>query len=385
MVYLRHMIQKDKNNQQFLYGFAAAATIGVFVFMLVFFNIEFKNGDNNQPESEIAAAEVSIPQRNQQLAKGQNKLPASSGRPVKLLFFGDMMLDRHVGERIAKSGLDSLFVGLTKATSSIDLFDYDFVSANLEGTVTNDGAHHPPAVAYDFAFNPELIRQLKNYNFSFLSSANNHFYDQGQQGVTETRSNLDALGYGHVGCPDRAVGDCSAKVVAVKGMKIGMAGFSMVAGMIDMGAAVSAIAELASTTDMVIVNIHWGVEYEHQFNQTQKQTARALIDAGADLIIGHHPHVVQGVEVYKGKAIFYSLGNFIFDQYFSPDTQSELGVAVTIEGKKLSFELLPMESRLSAPFLLTGEDKKKFLEDLAGWSDVESDEAEELRTGNLNF
>ena len=107
------------------------------------------------------------------------------------------------------------------------------------------------------------------------------------------------------------------------------------------------ISVLASATDMVIVNMHWGREYEHQYNKRQQEIAQALVDRGADMIIGHHPHVVQGMEIYHNKPIFYSLGNFIFDQYFSADTQEELAVEAVIDGEGMELVLHPLKSRAS--------------------------------------
>ena len=140
---------------------------------------------------------------------------------------------------------------------------------------------------------------------------------------------------------------------------------------------------MAETTDLVIVNVHWGTEYEHQFNKIQQETAHNLIDAGADIIIGHHPHVVQGIEIYQGKPIFYSLGNFIFDQYFSSDTRAGLAVGINITDGKSEFYLFPLKSKLSQVELTEGAEKEKFFSDLINWSNLEENYKEQIKQGKF--
>jgi len=286
--------------------------------------------------------------------------------PIRFLFVGDIMLDRNVGKVIESDGFDHLFSTLPK-----DFFNnYDLVGANLESAVTESGEHYAPYNKYDFAISPERLSKLTDVGFNFFTIANNHIADQGLNGIEETREFLDLAKIDHVGCNDKQVGDCSVKIVEIESKKIGMAGFSMVYGLFDQEKALDLIAKLASSTDLVIVNIHWGVEYEHYKNKTQENLAHKLIDAGADVIIGHHPHVVQGMEVYKSKLIFYSLGNFIFDQYFSKDTQEGLGVELVYFEDKISFNLLPFVSKKSQPSLKNSENKVEFLERFVAWSSI---------------
>ena len=126
----------------------------------------------------------------------------------------------------------------------------------------------------------------------------------------------------------------------------------------------------------LILILHWGEEYQLKILDSQQELAHKLIDAGADLIIGSHPHVVQEIEQYKSprqkinsggesNLIFYSLGNFIFDQYFSQETQEGLAVGLEIYPEKLIFRLFPIQSYLSQPFLMNQEEAKEFLKELA--------------------
>lgn len=323
--------------------------------------------------------------------KNATELAPVSKNNFKFLFFGDLMLDRHVGEKIKSKGLPFLFSELDKA----GVFKgCDFVSANLEGAVTDNGAHYKPDNAYDFAFKPDLINELKKYNFSYFSNANNHLADQGRNGIMETEKNLAKMGFIFSGCQDSETGACSATTTVINGKKIGLISFSQVYRSLNREKILDIVRNIASTSDITIVNIHWGIEYEHNFSKTQQELGRGLVDAGADMVIGHHPHVVQGVEIYKNKPIFFSLGNFIFDQYFSADTQEELGISINWEANKspqpplqkgavMEIGLLPMRSKGSQPYLLTGAEKEAFLKKFVSWSNVDNEIKKQVEKGNL--
>ena len=264
---------------------------------------------------------------------------------IGMLFFGDLMLDRDIKTQIDQKGLSHLLEPLFDEKNSF-FMNFDLIAANLEGPVTNNGAHYPPEAEIDFAFDPELVKQLKNnFNFNFFNIANNHIYDQGYQGLEETNQNLKNLDLYFSGCPDSIIEECTSTIIDIDNKKIGLAGFSMVYNPININEAQKHINNLKNQTDFIIVNAHWGQEYVHDFNTSQQNVAHSLIDAGADIIIGHHPHIVQGMEIYKNKPIFYSLGNFIFDQYFSTDTQQGLNVAIFLEkgdNIEVEYNILPI-------------------------------------------
>lgn len=355
-----------------------------------------KKFDLSTPETDFAT-DLSTTTRKKTTFQGfPGDLPVSNsfyyyaqGKEKKLgginfLFFGDLMVDRHVKEKIDKHGFDYLFANIAGEDKRF-FRGVDIISANLEGAVTDDGKHYKPQMSYDFAFAPEIIAKFNAYNFNFFNLANNHFADQGEQGIIETRQNLDSLGMAYSGCKDKKVGDCSVKIINVGGLRIGMAGFSMVYGTFNESEAAELIKKLASTTDKIIVNIHWGVEYKHKFNTTQQRVAHGLIDAGADIIIGHHPHVVEGMEVYRGKPIFYSLGNFIFDQYFSVDTQEELAVGINLADEQETIFLFPLKSESSQLELMKDKSKKVFLEKFVDWSALDSNLVSQAKEGIIIF
>lgn len=324
---------------------------------------------------------------NNQVVIGDQTIKSSPNtvapKELRFYFFGDLMLDRHVGERLADKQLSYLlsgFDGENKFWSGADI-----VGANLEGAVTDGGAHLAPQNAYDFAFTPERIAELKDYGFNYFNSANNHFTDQGQTGVAETRKNLDALGFYHSGSPDALIDVSSEQDVEISGRQVALIGLSMVYKDFDLEAAKKMITDAHLKSDLVIVNIHWGTEYEHQFSKHQQAIGHALIEAGADAIIGHHPHVVQGLEIYQGKPIFYSLGNFIFDQYFSSDTQEGLSVGLDFSKASTTIFIYPLKSEKAAPRLMNEEEKIKFWDKFIVWSQLDSAQKTELKSGHLNL
>jgi len=282
-----------------------------------------------------------------QTDKAKQKLTKNT----RLLFLGDIMLDRQVKEKISQqpSGVDWLVEKL--AGQNDDFFKgLDLVSANLEGALTNQGEHYTPKLIYDFAFSPDDIAQLARYNFNFFNLANNHLADQGERGVKETESNLTNLKVNFSGCTDGLVDNCSSKIINLSGIKLGLVGLSMVDHDFDLVKAVKIIKELVGK---------------------------------CDLIIGHHPHVVQGVEIYNNKPIFYSLGNFIFDQYFSSATQQGLAVGINLIGDGKSFYLFPLKSVASQVELMSGKEKEEFLENLVEWSKLDNGFIKQVEDGRL--
>lgn len=302
---------------------------------------------------------------------------------VNFLFFGDLMLDRYVRNRISAKGLDYLIDDLAGEEKRF-FSGIDIVSANLEGAVTDGGKHYPPEKTNDFAFEPESVKALEGYGFNFFNLSNNHFFDQGNAGLTETRDFLDDNGFFYSGSHLREINEDVYSIIPAGSKKIAMLGLNITAGMFDLDEARGLVEKLEKEADMTIVNIHWGVEYSGKQNQTQIDLAHSLIDAGVDLIIGHHPHVVQGIEEYEGRLIFYSLGNFIFDQYFSKETQAGLAVGVDFS-KDTKAYVFPLQSALSKMSLMKDEAKNDFLQELALKSDIDDQQKETLKKGFISI
>ncbi len=258
---------------------------------------------------------------------------AAAGPEVKVILVGDIMLSRGVAGKIRDSGNPRLpFEGMSEFLKSAD-----FNFGNLESPVS--GSEQFPARG-SLVFNaPESnVAGLLQHRFRVLSLANNHALDQGKAGLAHTREYLASNGIETVGPGGDLDEAWQARIVEAHGRKIGFLAASYcsyndggratndyVARIEDLGRLRSALASLKRRCASIVVSMHAGDEYVLHPNDAQVRFAHAAIDAGADVVVGSHPHCVQPVEWYKGGLIFYSLGNFIFDQK-PPETRQGLAV-----------------------------------------------------------
>ncbi|HOX60641.1 MAG TPA: AmmeMemoRadiSam system protein B [Candidatus Magasanikbacteria bacterium] len=271
----------------------------------------------------------------------------TSGIPEKtsqasILFFGDMMLGRNVEKVISASGTDSILAKLAGEENRF-FSGMDRITANLEGPFADK--YRPTSKSIAFRFDPARISILTKYNFSFVDLANNHMMDMGRDGFAENKANLAKAQIGYYGA-QYSFGPESVYHDEINGLKFAFISFNDTDFKVDEIQLVKMIAEEKKNSDFVIMSPHWGEEYKYLSSNTRQRTlAKKMIDAGADMIVGHHPHVVQEMEYYNGKPIFYSLGNFVFDQYWSENTQKGLAVgAVFVEGESPKLYLFPLQS-----------------------------------------
>jgi len=204
---------------------------------------------------------------------------------------------------------------------------------------------------------------LKKYNLTIFNNANNHSYDMGSSGFEQSKENLRRDGllfYGSQYSVD------NGSMITQKGgdYDIAFIGVNDTNSPVDTWKVKELIARAEREADYTILNIHWGQEYKEVSNSRQRSLARAFIDAGVDAIIGHHPHVIQEMEIYKDRPIFYSLGNFVFDQYFSTPTQRGLGVGLTFEDNSISVKIFPFKGVRSQVVLLNDTGKNSWKQ---GW------------------
>lgn len=178
----------------------------------------------------------------------------------------------------------------------------DLTLVNLEGPLTEGGT--PEDKRFVFRGSPDFARMLPAGSVEWVSLANNHTYDFGQSGYDSTRKALDGVGVAYAGDAE------SSLLTTERGLKVGI--FAL-AFSVDREEMADAIAELRQQgAEIVIVSCHWGTEGSYHFDYSQEDLAHAAIDAGADIVYGHHPHVLQPIETYNGGIIYYSLGNFCF-------------------------------------------------------------------------
>lgn len=256
-------------------------------------------------------------------------------REVKILFFGDLMFDRYIRQVSSVKGGDFIFQKVSDLMSGSDL-----VVANLEGPITENKSVSVDSEIgsrnnYIFTFEKNLPECLARNNIGLVNLGNNHILNFGKEGLARTKEYLEGSGIGHFG---HVEGPEGASVVRdVEGIKVAFVSYNEFARGSE-ETALEKIRLLKDWSDVLVVYAHWDREYEKISRPSTKELARKFVDHGADLVIGSHPHVVQDQEDYKGKRIYYSLGNFVFDQYFDPNTQEGLAVGVSINSADFSMK-----------------------------------------------
>ncbi|MBI3260750.1 CapA family protein [Candidatus Berkelbacteria bacterium] len=262
-------------------------------------------------------------------------------QPITLTFVGDVMLARNVGRQMISHGIDYPFEKVTA-----ELKNSDITFGNLEGCLLGDKVTGS-SKAFVFRSPPRFGQALKNAGFHVMSLANNHALDGGRQGVISTIDTLDQLAITPVGAGANRQGARQLKVLTAAGWRVGFLAYtdiqnikgSAATDQLPGVATVTPIAEMVSDikqargqVDILVVSCHWGVEYQiGKPNARQVMIAGKAKAAGAQIVIGHHPHVLQHLEIDKEKKIVaYSLGNFVFDNH-KPSRAATAILRVTIE------------------------------------------------------
>lgn len=276
---------------------------------------------------------------------------------VKILAFGDVSFDRYIRKRMGDEGKDAVLAGMEPIRTTLD--DADIVFVNLEGPVTENRIQTGKEIA--FQFDPDSLSILKNFSVDIVSTANNHAYDMGISAVEDTRKFLAEYGIIPVG-DAKGVNEKSSYETIIHGKRVAFLAFNHTDYKLDFDDAVKLIAELKARNDIVIVSIHWGREYITTPSDFQKDMARTFVEAGADVILGHHPHVIESMEFIDGKPVFYSLGNFVFDQWFMDETQEGLGVELTFSPDPVKIRLLPFKIDKSFPYIPTEAQSQAILD-----------------------
>jgi poly-gamma-glutamate capsule biosynthesis protein CapA/YwtB (metallophosphatase superfamily) len=254
-----------------------------------------------------------------------------------LIAMGDIMLSRVVGQKLRQHGNAYAFEKMAD-----ELRKGDIVFANLETPIT---AGREITSGMSFRSDPGVEYAMKDAGITVLSLANNHTPNFGEKGIIDTVALLDKAGIAHAGAGKDLAAASAPAVVEAQGLTVAFLAYNdsdvvpasygaaekhAGTNIIDGKRVAGDIAAARKLADLVIVSMHSGTEYVLEPNARQKAFAHAAIDGGADLVIGHHPHVVQRAEVYKGKYVFYSLGNFVFDQMWSADTRRGLVLKIRL-------------------------------------------------------
>ncbi len=260
-----------------------------------------------------------------------------------LFFAGDIMLSRNVEDKMAEAADYTL----PFQKVAVEIKKSDIAFANLESPFNDSGRHFIPN-SLVFNADPQAVAGLNFAGFDVLSTANNHALDQGTKGLDLTIDTLMHNGIIPTGTT-KTNGQPILPVIKKNNILFGFLSYSYAAKN-DGGQSISPLVNnLENLTqlkqdiwgmkghnaDVVIVTMHAGTEYTRTPTQSQIDFAHAAIDDGADMVVGEHPHWIQTIEQYKGKWIFYSLGNFVFDQMWSQETREGLTLLVTYQNQHI--------------------------------------------------
>lgn len=279
---------------------------------------------------------------------------------------GDVMVGRHVEEVTNRYGYDYLFRYVQPLFNQAD-----YATGNFENVASDRELEPMENKEITLQANRESVAAMKDAGFQTMAMANNHMMDYGEQGMIDTLDTFHEQGIDAVGAGTNST-DASNRISyqEINGLTIATLSFSDIsseetkagekqAGILDFDPAtfIPLTAEAKKKADYVIVHAHWGREYNSRASDRQKELGRALADAGADLVIGHHPHVLESIEVYDDTVIFYSLGNFIFDQGWSRTRETALVQFHLMPTGETNFEITPMKIREATPAPLSNWDK----------------------------
>lgn len=278
---------------------------------------------------------------------------------LTVVLTGDILLDRGVRRVIEHHGVGHLFSdGVDSVFQSAQV-----VVGNLECPATKIQA--PVFKRYIFRAEPEWLDTLRQHGITHLNLANNHSIDQGREGLLDTRQNILAAGMVPIGAGANMseasepvlLAEQPRKVWLVPSLRLALENYAYLTdkpcvSQEPMDSLLSRVHHLQQqdSTAVIIVSLHWGAEHKLEPVPRQRHDAHMLIKAGADLLVCHHTHTLQTIEDYSGHPIYYSVGNFIFDQS-SPLNSEACMVRLTIRRDTLETETIPIEIRHCVPYL----------------------------------
>lgn len=307
-------------------------------------------------------------------------------KELKLIAVGDIMLsaNRAAGKQMAQKGYKYPF----EAVKGI-LEKGDITFANMESPISTLGTKLP-GKGITFRTDPMVLDGLKYAGIDILSLANNHILDYDDPALLDTLRLLDEADIQRIGAGQNLAEARKPAIIEKNGLKVAFLAYSDMADIYfsnkykkvfaasddrpgvaptDIDMILEDVAAVRPQVDIVIVSLHWGVEDSNDTTDQQKEMAHRIIDAGADAILGHHPHVLQGVEIYRGKFIAYSLGNFVFDQLKENNKQSMILELDFKDDRWTAGKAYPVYMQEKGhPVIATGQQGTNILNKIAGLS-----------------
>ena len=298
----------------------------------------------------------------------EGKAVWNAAGPVRFLAVGDVNLGRAVGQEILEGDTLYPFLGVRDTFALCDV-----VFANLESSLSDqDGETESPRNNLVFTGPPAGASALRGAGITVVSTANNHALDYGLEGAEETLNYLDDAGIVHAGTAFGSRSPYTPAVFQSKGVRFAVfactdlmngshRGWWRTVAKADTGALLGAIRCIRDSVDFIIVSYHGGEEYAPHPADRTKGFAAAVIDGGADLFLGHHPHVSYGIEQRQGKYIVHSLGNFVFRQPARYSTRWSFAFTADIRknstGTRIeTFRCIPVSAGFQPSFVVDGTD-----------------------------
>lgn len=285
----------------------------------------------------------------------------SEEESVSVILVGDIMLDRGVNYMVEKYSSGDFRFPFLKIADYLN--EADIVFGNLEGPISDKGVK--VGSIYSFRAEPKAIEGLTYAGFNILSLANNHFFDYRREALEDTLKRLKEAGIDYAGAGFSEKEAYSPIIKEINDTKIAFLAYTNLgpetwkASGENSGLAWISennfekikedIKSAKGKSDILIVSLHAGEEYQVEPSQFQINFAEMAIDAGTDIVVGHHPHVVQKNKKHHDSLIFYSLGNFVFDQGFSEETMRGETIKILIENDKIK-EVIPKEIKINEFF-----------------------------------
>lgn len=366
---------------------AMLVSIGVLVFIAIVLVVWVQLGSSNKATStekketgqvdkkQEASAKQDIQQEEKQKETqetGNGEVPAGQEEQVQepetqqdvtVVFSGDILLSSYVLNNYEKSGIN----GILSEELQSEMQNADITMVNEEFPFSNRGTQAQDK-QFTFRVDPGYVKILQEMGIDVVTVANNHALDYGTDALSDTFQTLDNAGIAYVGAGDNLERASQPYVIKAGGKTFGFLAASRVIpevswnidnrqpGMLctyDSAELCNAIQKAKETCDYVVVYVHWGIERENTPQDYQRQLGKAYIDAGADMVIGAHPHVLQGIEYYNGKPIVYSLGNYIFNQEINSTVL--LKTTITPENET-TLQLIPAYASGAKTQKMQGED-----------------------------
>lgn len=323
------------------------------------------------------------PTRHSLTSNGPNPSPTEALKPetgeVTMSFVGDVIFAGRVKTRMETDGYDYPYVHVEKLLQS------DISIANLETPITNRG--QAQYKEYTYQSTPLALPAFRKAGFDLVTLANNHILDYGVDGLIDTMRHLSNNDIAFVGAGETEDDAYKPVIIERNGVKIAFIGLSRVvpnqswkalnpnpihpnglpgvANAYDLTKPITAIQKASKFADLIVVLPHWGIERQMKPTQQQVELAHQYIDAGADLIVGSHPHVLQSVEKYKGKWIVYSMGNFLFTTNpSSSETWNSAVLKTTCKYGACEIQMVPIHNEGLIPRPMADEKAQEMFDKL---------------------